>query len=375
MAEYKPSETAQFSVLVCSPGEVIYSQFGHAAIRLCDTAQRVDVVFDYGVFSIYDLVEFVWDFLTGDMHYIIAARSMKQTVYEYAVEGRGIVEYPLNLNQEEKNTICKALLWNLKLENQEYLYNFFEDNCATRIQILLENKLMDLQWNENFQPKIWRDVIFDYADEKSWIGYGIDLGLGHPADTMMSTTQMMFLPDYLGKCISSGTIGDRCLSTEQKQILEPGEKPERSWWNNAVLIMWISALLCVAQMIRECIVKKRNVAFDVILLLFVGIFGSVICFISFVSIHSLVFPNCNTLWLNPLPLVFAIILLVPSWRKWSEYCWYFVAATIVVYLIVSMIIGQHIPNPSWPYMLILLTRAGSVFYVRRTVSAKNKNRS
>ncbi len=364
-AEYKPSETAEFSVLVCSPGEVIYSQFGHAAIRLCDTAQRVDVVFDYGVFEIGDLVEFVSNFMTGNMYYLLATRSFRQILAECEYEGRGIVEYKLNLTFEEKTKICKLLLWNLKLYNQTYLYNFFEDNCATRIYDVLEKGIPDLQYRYVYKPTTWRDVIFKYANDKSWIGYGIQLGLGLPADTTMSPKQMTFLPDYLGNCIESSTIGERNLISSSSQIMAATKVFTLPWWNNSLLVLWILFLLFVAQTVREFVTKKHCVWCDVVLFALAGIIGCVIWFISFVSIHSLVFPNFNTIWLTPIHLVFAIVWLIPVFRHWSRWYFMFTAVCILIYVVISAIAGQFIPAASLPLMLIFIMRAFAALYSSR----------
>ena len=118
--DYTPSESAKISLLTCTPGEAIYSQFGHSALRLQDTVEQIDIVFDYGAFYINDIPRFVWNFLTGKTYYMLDIRSFYQTLWAYRYEGRGIIEQELNLTPEEVKTIGKFLIWNIQPENQEY---------------------------------------------------------------------------------------------------------------------------------------------------------------------------------------------------------------------------------------------------------------
>ena len=45
------ADSIRFSLLTCAPGTEIYSLFGHTAIRYENYTRRIDVVFNYGMFS------------------------------------------------------------------------------------------------------------------------------------------------------------------------------------------------------------------------------------------------------------------------------------------------------------------------------------
>ena len=370
-AEYTPSESAQISVLVCSPGEPIYSQFGHAAIRVCDTAKDVDVVFDYGVFEIDNVLSFAWNFLTGEMYYLLDARPyhFTKTIYEY--EQRGIVEYTLNLTQQEKEQLCKYLLWNLKPQNKSYLYNFFDDNCATRIRDIIENVCGDVEWSMEEQ-ETWRQTLLRYMGESSWEAWGSNLGLGLPADKMMTVWDMMFVPDYLGKCIENGIVTKEDAATgklETKNVtastrilLEGRLSPKLSWWNNASVMLWLAFVLILIVTVFEIKRKKRFVLCDSLIFFVLGLLGCFVWITSFFSVHSLVFPNCNALWLTPLHMIFALVFFIPSWRNITKWYIPFSVAMVVVYVLISGLIGQFIPSPSWAVMAILVLRMISFPY-------------
>lgn len=357
-AMYEPSDSARFSLLVCSPGNVIYSTFGHAALRLKDEPQDVDIVFDYGVFSFDDLPRFIRNFIIGEMYYLLDARTFHMTTWQYQYEGRGIIEYKLNLSPEERKKISDFLIWNMQPENQAYLYNFFEDNCSTRLATILNSQTNNCKLNVNtFEPKTWRELIIDYAGEKSWISYGIHLGLGYPADTTMNGSQMLFIPDYLGYAVQNTMSNAGKLSNDGETILEATTEIQSAWWDNSILFLWILAGIILAISVFEITKKRWCVWCDFLLYFFLGIFGCLIWIISFCSIHSLVFPNFNTLWITPFHLLFSILLLFPSLQRWSRWYVPFSAAMVLIYVAITNMVGQFIPTASWPLFLIIIIRA------------------
>ena len=384
---YTPSETAQISVIICSPGEELYSRFGHAALRLCDTAQNIDAVFDYGTFMVESVPSFVWNFLTGEMYYLLDTRGFRETVKFYEMEHRTMTEYTLLLTKEEKENICDRLITNLQPRNKAYLYNFFEDNCATRIRDIMVDEVPTIGWNTSYERQTWRQTVIDAIGTTSWTSFGINLGLGAPADTLASAWQMMYLPAVLGQSCASATRADGtnvCLSPTRitppqtfgsfsyddpyaKALISAGvlADPEESdgieaWLDNSPLILWILAILFAAQTIRECVTKKRCVWCDVVFFFAIGLVGITIWFISLFSVHSLVFPNYNMLWLNPFHLIFASLYIVPKWREYTQWYFYLAAIEIVLYVPISLFIGQFIPPASWPLLLVIVLRSISL---------------
>ena len=59
------SDSAVVSLITCSPGEEVYSKFGHTAIRVKDKTNNVDVVFNYGIFS-FETEHFYYKFIKGE---------------------------------------------------------------------------------------------------------------------------------------------------------------------------------------------------------------------------------------------------------------------------------------------------------------------
>ncbi|MBK7884362.1 MAG: DUF4105 domain-containing protein [Chitinophagaceae bacterium] len=118
------SSHLRISLLTCTPGEELYSTFGHSALRVIDSSSVTDVVYNYGTFN-FDDDGFYLKFVQGKLMYYIAAGIFEAFIYEYQIENRGITEQVLNFSAAEKTIIQQALNNNLKEENKYYKYDFF----------------------------------------------------------------------------------------------------------------------------------------------------------------------------------------------------------------------------------------------------------
>ncbi|MEQ8575940.1 MAG: DUF4105 domain-containing protein, partial [Fulvivirga sp.] len=128
------SEKAEINILTCGPfqGE-LYSAFGHSAIRVYDPVNGLDLLYNYGVFD-FDQPNFYLNFARGNLNYKLAVMDYTRFRDYYIYYNRYIHEQVLNLNIEQKQKLFDFLQWNMKPENQYYLYDYFYDNCATRVR-------------------------------------------------------------------------------------------------------------------------------------------------------------------------------------------------------------------------------------------------
>ena len=134
------NDSIRLSLLTCAPGEVIYTLFGHTAIRYENPSQGIDVVFNYGLFS-FDIPNFALRFSLGETDYRLGVIDYPHFAGEYAYFGRSVWQQTLNLNNEEKAELIRLLQENYRPENRVYRYNFFYDNCATRPRDKIEESI------------------------------------------------------------------------------------------------------------------------------------------------------------------------------------------------------------------------------------------
>jgi hypothetical protein len=193
------SDSARFSLITVAPGEFVYSTFGHTALRLKDAASGVDVCFNYGTFD-FEQPGFVLKFCQGKLLYMLDIENYRDFEYGNLYFRRPMIEQVLNLSPEQKSKLYALLRDNYRPENRFYKYDFFYDNCATRVRDILENTLGG---NPGYYTEMtgngvtMRQLLHKYLPAKPWLGFGIDLILGTPADKIATVRDYMFLPDYL----------------------------------------------------------------------------------------------------------------------------------------------------------------------------------
>lgn len=192
------SETAQISLLTCSPGEELYARYGHTAIRVLDEANDMDIVFNYGIFD-FNTDHFYWKFVRGETWYELGASPYRYFMYEYDRDNRPVYEQVLNFTPDQTNLLWQALVENYRPENRKYLYNFVFDNCATRPYQLIINVLGDsiVSDYDGYTCQTYRDFISHYTGQHTWANAGINLLFGPKADRPMTNGQRLFLPEEL----------------------------------------------------------------------------------------------------------------------------------------------------------------------------------
>ncbi len=134
------SDQARVSVITCGPGDQIYSVFGHTALRIVDPMHRIDRVYNYGTFD-FNTPNFYLKFARGDLAYFLSVTSFDQFVYAYQLENRSLSEQVLRLNGAQVQALYNRVEANLRPDQMYYRYQFFADNCTTRIYDLLAQSL------------------------------------------------------------------------------------------------------------------------------------------------------------------------------------------------------------------------------------------
>ncbi|MGE5394671.1 MAG: DUF4105 domain-containing protein, partial [Candidatus Saccharibacteria bacterium] len=191
------SPQATVSILTCDPGKEVYSMYGHSAIRVSDPLQRLDAVFNYGLFS-FDSPNFIYRFAKGQTDYLMGGQTFSSFLPEYEQDRRSVYEQVLNLSAEGKDKLYNALMENARPENRMYRYNYFMDNCATRVRDMIErNAGGTVHFSESHPKESYRDLIKKFHHSFRWIDFGIDLLISKPADQPVSSYGQMFLPEYL----------------------------------------------------------------------------------------------------------------------------------------------------------------------------------
>lgn len=363
------AQTYQISLLTCDPGDELYMAFGHSAIRVFDKIKGTDYVFNYGTFN-FNTPNFYGKFAAGKLDYMLSVSTYADFISTYANEKRGIKEQVLDLSLEQERYMVEFLQVNYLPERRFYRYDFFFDNCATRIRDAMDLVLGDkLVWSEdemNETDKSFRDLIDEYVINMPWADLGIDLALGAVIDRKASNWEAQFLPGYMEKSFGKASIvGDgptRPLVKETRVLLDfPKQNSEMGSFNP----YWMFWAIAIAFTLITYIGFKRKrlyLGFDMVLFFVLGLLGVVVFLLWFATEHSATQWNWNILWAFPGHLILAFALLRKQPKAWVKK--YLLAALILAdAAVVFWILGWQSLHPSLiPILLVLILRTNYLYY-------------
>ena len=319
------SPSSRVSVLTCGAGNDYYLAFGHSSIRVCDTALGIDKVYNYGTFD-FDTPNLYLKFALGNLDYMLGVESFDYFLRVYRYEGRWVEEQLLDLTLEERNRVFNTLEENAKGDNKYYRYDFFRDNCATRIYDIISQSADSTIFSLSVctpQSSTLREMIYPYTESKlAWWQFGVDVLLGRRCDMPMPTEAYNFLPFYLNNelAASSYCVSTERLLSETKEDVAP----------TAVTPMLVFFALVILQIIL--LVFKQRKMFKCLssaLFFLVGLIGLVVALMWAFSSHWCVKENLNIFWVNPLYL---ILLFCP--KKFSKYLVYLLLASLALSVLV-----------------------------------------
>ena len=202
------SEQANISVLTCGPYDELYSAFGHSAFRIYDPVNNINVTCNYGTFD-FNQPNFYLNFALGNNLYKLSIQDYQRFEDVYIYENRFIHEQVLNLTSEQKQKLFAYLQWNAKPENASYYYDYFYDNCSTKIRdVLLEALGKDVIFDETHITTDYtiRELTDFYLKDLPWGDLGIDICLGLPMDKKAAPLEYMFLPDFVESAFDHASI-------------------------------------------------------------------------------------------------------------------------------------------------------------------------
>ncbi len=298
------------SLLTCSPGQELYSRYGHTAIRVQDTEKHADFVFNYGTFT-FNTDHFYWKFVKGETYYQLGIDPMTWFVEENSLEGRTIYEQPLNLTEEQSQAVVEALWTNFRPENRSYLYNFVFDNCATRPYYLLKQVLNDSIYSSysEWEDVTYREYIQHYTGKDSWEDFAINMIFGPRADQPMRNEDRLFMPEALMFFMQDATLADGTPLVKDSSIAPFVIAPTpwyKTWYVGLVAFIIFFLTISLIDLRRDKWSWYVDLPFIIIYVLLLA----VVIFLTFFSIHPLVGFNWRLFLFPVIHLCLRLIYIV-----------------------------------------------------------------
>ena len=188
-----------FYLITVDVGDKVWDNFGHTALRVIDENTNTDVVFNWGVFRVNGgPVSFSYNFFKGIMNYELGTQSPGQEFAKYRSQERSVWQDRINLTNPQKGILYRRLLWNLQPENIVYPYQYFFDNCTTRVRDYLDEAVSHKISSETSRYALpsmtFRDQIQGHYESVALVGFSLDVLMNSNIEEPLSQWSEMFLP-------------------------------------------------------------------------------------------------------------------------------------------------------------------------------------
>ncbi len=356
------SPTAEISVLTIGPGASLNDAFGHNGFRIKDKVQGIDEVFDYGRFP-FNEPGFYLNFARGKLSYSIGKDAFNDVLNFYTWQNRTIREQVLNLNAVEKQKLYTFLLNNYKPENRAYLYDFFYDNCATKIKDVANTALnngISFHKPDDYQAQTFRTLIQNNLNKNSWGSLGIDIALGSVIDREASPEEQMFLPENIHRFFSKATLqnGEPLVSKSETLYAEKEKNTASNLWSSPLVILSLIALGILWITYSDYKNRKRSKWLDITLFIITGLIGVFLLLLWFATDHSATAHNYNLLW------AFALnVFMIGQLCKAQPKLWFSRYLKFIIIMLCLMVFHWIVGVQVFAVTLIPLLLALAIRYV------------
>jgi len=357
------SPKAEVSIITFGVGQdELYAAFGHNAIRVYDPDNELDACYNYGAFN-FNQPNFYLNYTKGLLNFMIAVNQYSAMRDAYIFENRSVEEQVLDLTQVQKQRVFEFLVENALPENSEYRYDYFFNNCATKVRDVFVNILKDsIRLDSTFikTDYSFRQIELLYLPQQPWGDLGINICLGSLIDKKITKYQYMFIPEYLKSYFDLARINKsgKWVPLVKEKIAVYNSVPESPRpiffqpWTVFTSFLFITILLTFYDWKRKRISKW----FDLIVFSVMGILGIFLLLLWMATDHWATAKNYNLLWALPTN-IFVFMIFVKRLNNWSKIYFSIVGAILIFTLAFWFFLPQQMNNSLILILCALIMRA------------------
>lgn len=183
-------------LMTMGPGDRVWERFGHNAIYIHDPGRGTDQAYNYGLFD-FQQENFLLRFIQGRMWYWMAGFPAERYVEQYVRDNRSVWLQELEMPPAARLELQRFLEWNARPENRFYHYDYYRDNCSTRVRDALDRFLggaIRQQTAELPSGTTYRFQTQRLTANDPPVYTGLLLALGPGTDRPISAWEEMFIP-------------------------------------------------------------------------------------------------------------------------------------------------------------------------------------
>jgi len=312
-----PGSELSVYLMTMGQGDQVWERYGHNAIGIRDRRTNQDVVFNWGLFS-FEEPGFIGRFLRGEMMYWMGGQDAAATLAQYQMLNRTVELQELNLSPPQRIALLDFIRFNARDENKFYRYDYFLDNCSTRVRDALDRVLggairMATDTLQTGTTYRWHALRLMAEDRLTVVG--VDIGLGRPTDRPITAWEEMFIPmkvrDYLRDIRVPDDSGRPVpLVTSERVLFKAQRTPERETAPPLTLPLAVLGLLLGGGL--AWLGRKRSraaVPVAIAVAVFLGAIGAALFFLRCMTEHVAAYDNTNMFVYNPLWLIVVLSFL------------------------------------------------------------------
>ena len=350
----------RIGVMTMAPGEVFWERFGHDALVVVDDSTGTATSYNFGYFDMGE-PGFMKNFALGKMEYLLAAIPFEDDLANYRNEGRGVKIQWLDLTDAQAQLLNARLIENARPENARYRYDYFRDNCTTRVRDALNSVLdgiVERQLSTTSNGDTLRSEALRLSAPTVWMWHACDLGLGPAASKPLSLWDDAFLPEHLASGLDRVKLADgrplvKSTETILPHRLDNLDKTRR-------LNVFVMALLGLAFGGGLVWLAKHGYRRTLGILLGLtwfkcALLGAVLVFGWAFTDHWALWRNSNLLLFSPLAL-----LLLPAavrvfrGRRPGRFAWALSLVLTALAVLGLFILWIFNPQPNGPWIAVML---------------------
>jgi hypothetical protein len=234
----------QVVVLTVGQGAAVWEMFGHNLLWIRDTVTGEEAAWNWGMFS-FSEPGFLQRFLLGDTRYWMQGDDVAATLAYYASTGREVVAQELALTASQRAALHAFVRANASEESRYYRYDYFLDNCSTRLRdaldLVLDGAVAEAL-GATATSHSYRSETLRLVGRDAWLTLGIDFALGLPADRPLTAWETAFVPMRLRDALETVTVDDgsggrRPLVVRRASVVPP-TRPEAAATFPASQLPW-----------------------------------------------------------------------------------------------------------------------------------------
>ena len=351
-----PPTELTITLVTFGSGKQVFERFGHNALWFQDASIGEDVAYHWGLFS-FEEPDFLARFLTGETNYWMGAVDARALIDVERRAGRPTTLQRLNLTPAQATALRAFVRWNARDENKFYRYDYYRDNCSTRLRDAIDRAVggaLERATRSAPTSLTYRRESVRLTDGDPPVQAGIDIALGRPADAPLTVWESFFIPMRLRDAARDmripGPDGGLVPLVASEQVLElpttatpiaEASVAPRLAIRFGVLGLAFAALVVI---LRIMMLSRRSAAWGLALFgsawsLLSGVLGVILLLAWLATKHVFWASNENLLLLTPLSLALVVLIPASLLRQRGERAARMTAAIVAVLGMVALLLA------------------------------------